>query len=99
TRAVTVVSQGTVVAKTEIDVTAQVGGQVIAVADSFAAGGRSDANEVLLRLDPRDYESALTRAESALGDAERALALERGQARQAEREWRDLGNRAANDLA
>ena len=98
-RAVTVVSQGTVTPKVEIDITAQVGGEVVAVADNFAAGGYFSAGEPLLTIDPRDYETALARAEAALADARRQLAMEQGQALQAKREWRDLGNRAANDLS
>src|SRR5690606_19307376 len=56
------------------------------------------AGEALLQLDPRDYETALDQAEAALADARNTLAQEQGQARQAKREWRDLGNEQANNL-
>ena len=97
-RAIVVKSQGTVTAKTAIDVTSQVGGQVVAVSEHFAAGGFFAADEALLQLDPRDYEIALARAEAALADARNVLAQEEGQARQAQREWRELGNERANNL-
>ncbi|MGD9660844.1 MAG: efflux RND transporter periplasmic adaptor subunit [Porticoccaceae bacterium] len=97
-RAVVVNSQGTVTAKTAIEVTSQVSGQVVAVDEHFAAGGFFGAGEALLQLDPRDYETALDQAEAALADARNTLAQEQGQARQAKREWRDLGNEQANNL-
>lgn len=95
---ITVSSQGNVVPKTEVDITSQVSGQVTAVGEHFAAGGFFKAGEVLLKLDPRDYEIALARAEAQLAEARKALAQEQGQALQAKREWRDLGDQAANDL-
>ncbi len=97
--AVRVTSQGTVAPRTEIDVTSQVSGQVVEVGEAFAAGGRFSAGDVLLRIDPRDYEVRQIQAESRHAEARKNLALERGQARQAEREWRELGNPEANALA
>ena len=96
---VTVTSQGTVTPKTEIDVTTQVAGQVVEVSPGFAAGGFFNAGEVLLRIDPRDYEIRLVQAEASRAEARKTLALEQGQARQAEREWRELGSADANALA
>ncbi|HLS97524.1 MAG TPA: efflux RND transporter periplasmic adaptor subunit [Porticoccaceae bacterium] len=96
---VTVISQGTVTPKTEIDVTSQVAGQVVEVSPGFAAGGFFAAGEVLLRIDPRDYEIRLVQAEARLAEARKTLALEQGQARQAAREWRELGNPEANALS
>lgn len=95
---ITLSSQGTVTAKTEIDIAAQVSGQVVSVGEHFAAGGFFEAGEMLLTIDPRDYEIAVVEAESALAEAKNQLAQEEGQARQAQREWRDLGSAAANEL-
>lgn len=95
---ITVTSQGTVTPKTAIDITSQVSGQVVAVSDHFAAGGFFSAGEPLLTIDPRDYEIALAKAQATLAEAQKALAQEQGQSLQAKREWRELGNKAANDL-
>ncbi len=97
-RAITLSSQGTVTAKNQIDIAAQVSGQVVSVGEHFAAGGFFEAGEVLLTIDPRDYEIAVIEAESALAEAKNQLAQEEGQGRQAKRQWRDLGTAAANDL-
>jgi len=91
-------TQATVEPRRRINLTTQVAGEVVEVASEFVAGGRFERGDLLLRLDPRDYRHAVTSAESNLKEAERALAVERGQARQAEREWRDLGNAEANAL-
>lgn len=97
-RALTVEAQGTVTPRRDIQLVSQVGGQIIESAPQFVAGGRFQKGDWLVRLDPRDYRNALAQAEAQLREAERLLAEERGRARQAEREWRDLGNAEANAL-
>lgn len=97
-RQISVQAQGTVRPKTEIVLTAQVGGQVVAVSESFLDGGFFKRGDRLLQLDDRDYRIALVQARSRLAEAEKLLATERGQARQAKREWRDLGNTEGNEL-
>ncbi len=96
--AITVLSQGTVTPKIETDITSQVSGEVISVGDHFAAGGFFMAEEVLLAIDPRDYEITLVRAKASLAEAKNALAQQEGIFRQVKREWRDLGDKEANDL-
>jgi len=94
----TAVSQGTVQPRREINVVAQVGGIVVSAAPEFADGGFFDANTVLVKLEDADYRIAVIRAEAQVADAEQLVAQEKGRARQAAREWRDLGNQEANDL-
>ncbi|MGI9283933.1 MAG: efflux RND transporter periplasmic adaptor subunit [Pseudomonadales bacterium] len=94
----TVTTQGSVAPRREIDLVAQVAGTVQAVAGDFAAGGFADAGEMLVQIDRADYEIALMRAKAMLADAEQNLATVKGQARQAKREWRDVGNAEANAL-
>ena len=95
---VVVTGRGTVAPKMEIDLVAQVGGQIVSVDENFAQGGRFARGELLLQIDPRDYEADVVRAASGIAASRQALAQERGQARQARREWRDLGNDEANAL-
>jgi len=91
-------TQGTVRAKTQVELAAQVAGRVIEVSENFADGGFFQAGDILLTIEPDDYEFALARTEAALAQAEQRLAEERGRSRQAEREWRELGSAEANDL-
>lgn len=52
----------------------------------------------IIQIDKRDYEAALSTANARVSAARRALAEEQGRARQAKREWRDLGSSSANEL-
>lgn len=91
-------SQGTLTPLREIDLVAQVGGAVQWVAEHFAAGGAFEADTPLIRIEQADYRIAEIRAQAQVADARQLLATEKGRVRQAEREWRDLGNEEANAL-
>ena len=52
----------------------------------------------MLALEDNDYQFALLRAKAKVAEAEQYLALEKGKVRQAQREWKDLGNEEANQL-
>ena len=95
---IAITSQGAVRARRQIDLTAQVGGVIESADAQFATGGRIETGQALLSLDARDYEIAVVRARAALAQAEAQLATEKGMARQAQAEWRDLGSAEANDL-
>ena len=91
-------TQGTIGAKTQVELAVQVTGRVVEVSENFADGGFFNAGDILLKIEPDDYEFALARTEAALAQAEQRLAEERGRSRQAQREWRELGSAEANDL-
>jgi RND family efflux transporter MFP subunit len=94
----TVTSQGTVLPRTESDLSAEVSGRIIEVADSFRAGGRILEGDVLVRIDPADYEAAVAAAGAELASAELALAQEQAQAEQAAADWQALGQGEASPL-
>ncbi|MFC6633460.1 efflux RND transporter periplasmic adaptor subunit [Microbulbifer taiwanensis] len=91
-------SQGTVHARHEIEVVARVGGVIESVNDAFVPGGFFADGDSLVQIESADYAHQLTRAEAQLANAKSTLAQEQGRAKQAKREWRDLGSKAANDL-
>ncbi|GAB3105631.1 efflux RND transporter periplasmic adaptor subunit [Aestuariicella hydrocarbonica] len=98
TQSLTVNSQGTVAPRREIDLVAEVSGRITQVDPHFVDGAFVKAHKALVTIDPRDYNVALLRAEAKVADAQQVLATERGRNRQAQREWRDLGNKEANAL-
>lgn len=98
TLALNVFTQGTVAPRRQIDLISQVTGSITEVAENFVNGGFFVAGDMLIQIDARDYQYALTRAEARIVEAQRLLATERGLAQQAQREWRDLGNADANAL-
>jgi len=63
-------SEGNVQPSVETKLVAQVAGEVIEVSDSLVAGGDFSKGDILLRLDPRDYEIAVTRYQAAMSRAE-----------------------------
>ena len=62
----TVDSQGTVQPLTETTLSAEVSGAIVSMSDAFVAGGSFVAGEVLLRIDPVNYQSALERAQATV---------------------------------
>ena len=65
---------GELVASREVTIRPKVAGEVIEVSDKLLNGGRFDEGEVMLRIDPFDYETAIDdlRAQRAEAEARRA---------------------------
>ncbi len=83
-------AQGTVSPLRETAILAEVKGRVIEVAPTFNVGGFVSRDDILLRIDPRDYQTSLLRAQAAVESAESSLAQEKGRTQVALREWQKL---------
>ena len=57
-------SQGTVLPRTETILSSEVSGTITWISPKFVAGGVFEENEVLMRIDPTNYEVALRQAEA-----------------------------------
>jgi RND family efflux transporter MFP subunit len=64
-----VTTHGTVAPRTESALVPEVAGRVIEVSPALVSGGFFGAGDLLLRIDPRDYEVALERARAAVARA------------------------------
>lgn len=64
-----VVSQGSVMPRTESELIPEVSGRVQWVSPNLVTGGFFRAEDVLLKLDDRDYQSSVGRSEAALARA------------------------------
>lgn len=91
-------AMGTVVPAVEASLRAQVGGTVVWVHPSLASGARFAEGELLVRLDPSDYELALASAEADLKSVQASLKLEQGQQDIAKAEWKLLGTADRPDV-
>jgi len=80
-------SQGTAVPKHSTTLVAEVSGQIIDVSGKYNAGGFFKKGDVLLQIDPSDYEVAVQQARAQLLQAQAALEEEKARARVAEEEW------------
>lgn len=95
----TVRSQGEVRPLREIILAPQVSGRLVYVAPNFEDGDAFSEGDVLARIDPADYELAVTRARSSVAQARRALQSEEALAEIARRDWEDLGEGDPTPLA
>ncbi|MCK6507922.1 efflux RND transporter periplasmic adaptor subunit [Myxococcota bacterium] len=82
---------GTVSAEQQVVLTPQVGGRLVSVSEALRPGGRVRQGEVLARIDARDFENAVTQAESQVAQARVNLELEKSRGAVAEREWALVG--------
>lgn len=94
----TVHTQGTVQPRTEMSLVPEVSGRVIQISPDLVPGGFYDEGEILLSLDPLDYELARVRARGELAQAKLRLAEEEAEAAVARKEWDDLGQGEASPL-
>ncbi len=87
---ISIQAQGTVSPLRETSILAEVKGRVVEVSPAFNVGGFVRKDDVLLRIDERDYQTNLLRAQAAVESAESNLAQEQGRAEVALREWQKL---------
>lgn len=102
----TVSAQGTARPMRRVELRAQVSGSIVEVSPSLTPGNSVDKGQMLVRIDPADFEAAVDQARAAVTQAQADLELERGRREVAEQEWRyfrerfESGSEAVNrDLA
>ena len=83
-------SQGTALPRSSIRLVSEVSGKVVSVEESFDAGQVFAKDDVLLKIDSRDYELALAQAKSQVAQAELRLQMEINEVDVVRREWRLL---------
>ena len=85
-------SRGTVMPATQTQLISEVAGTVVGVSEKFHTGGLFEAGEIILQLDDRNYQSQLKRQQAAVASARSQLALEKGRAEVAYRDWLKFSN-------
>lgn len=84
-------TQGTVRPRTTSTLIPEVSGRVTRVSPNFREGGFFKEGEVLLEIDPVNYETALVIAKGAVARAQTVMHEERIRGEQALENWRRLG--------
>jgi len=84
-------SYGTVEPRTRVELKSQVSGQVIFVSDYFRAGGYFEKNDILIKIDPQDFESLVQVSSASLATAKQSLLEEQARGYQALQDWQRLG--------
>ena len=82
--------EGTVRPLEEIDLAPQVDGKLVYVSPAMVNGGEFRKDDILLRIDPVDYQLAVTLANAKVKDSESILELTEEEAGAAQEEWRLL---------
>jgi RND family efflux transporter MFP subunit len=85
-----VFSQGSVKPRTETTLVAEVSGKIVSVSPNFIAGGFFREGEMLLQIDPSDYQAGLKRAQANLASREAQYADQKARAEQALKDWRNM---------
>ncbi len=96
---VNVQSYGNIAPRTQSFLVAQVSGVVTELGDNLRVGSFFEKGDTLLKIDDRDYIADIKISEANLAEAKQALLEELAAAKQAEEDWKRLGNtEPANDL-
>ena len=89
---IVVSANGTIEAETRGNLVAQIRGEIVSMADNFKTGGKFYKDDVLIQIDTRDYKASLSQAGASLSQADAAYRQEKANAKQAELDWKRLGN-------
>ncbi len=87
TETIHVTAEGVVLPIREVTIKPEVRGRILAHHPALILGGRLREDEELVRIDPADYELALTEHQAALEEAEFAIEVEQGRQVIAQREF------------
>ncbi len=82
-----VAKQGTVIPAVEVTLQPRVSGEVIEIHADFLEGGLVKEGDVLVRIEPRDYELAIISQEAQLETARYEITVEKGRQDVAQSEW------------
>lgn len=83
---------GTVVPSQDINLSARVNGEVIERSPAFTPGGYVEKGDMLLQIDPADYENALKQRQSELSEVKADLNIEMGRQQAARKEYQLYGD-------
>lgn len=92
-------SQGEVSPKTEVDVISQVSGRVVSISQTFVPGGAITPGDVIVEIDPTDYQFAVTNAEARVAEMQARFSRTQADADIVKRQWEEWGDGEPSDLA
>jgi len=84
--------QGEVQPRTEINLVPQVSGKITYMSPKFIEGGKFKKGDLLVRIEPREYELRLVQARANIAQNETALTREQSESNIALSDWNDLGH-------
>lgn len=91
-------SQGTIIPRTESQLYPEIRGEVIYVSPKLDEGSSFNKDDILLRIDSRDYELDIKTAEASLDDAKTALSIALAESNFEREQWELSNSGVASDL-
>ena len=91
----TVDVQGEVQPRTEINLVPQVNGLITYMSPKFIEGGRFRKGDLLVRVEPAEFELRVTQARANVAQAQTVIAREQSESILARQDWEDLGRSGA----
>ena len=82
---------GEVQPRTEINMVPQVSGLITYMSPKFIEGGRFNKGDLLVRIEPAEFELRMTQAKANVAQAETVITRETSEAAIARRDWEELG--------
>lgn len=83
--------QGEVQPRTEINMVPQVSGLITYMSPKFIEGGRFNKGDLLVRIEPAEFELRVTQAKASVAQAETVVTREMSESNMARRDWEELG--------
>ncbi len=93
----TISIMGTVRPKNEVILKPEVSGKITSISEKLVPGGYFNKDEVLLTIEPNDYQLAVQQLASEVARAEADLRIELGRQRVALKEYELLGEKVSNE--
>lgn len=94
---VSIQAMGTVTPSQQIDLRPRVSGEILEISDDFLPGGYFDEGELIVQIDPADYELAVRQMRKNVADALTEMKLEEGNQTVVQKDLELLGEVVAEE--
>ncbi len=84
-------TQGEVQPRQQINIVPQVGGKITYMSPKFIEGGVFNKGDLLIRVEPAEYQLRVVQAQANVAQAETVVTREKSESDLALRDWQDLG--------
>ena len=88
-------AMGTVVPARKVSLSPEVSGQVVFISPAASPGGMTNTGDVLVEIDPRDYEFAIQQCRQSVAQAQLNLRIEQGRQAVAQAEYKLIGEQVS----
>ena len=92
-------SQGSIIPQKESQIFPEIVGPVVYVSSKLYEGSSFNKDDILAKIDSKDYELDIKSAESTLAAAKTKLSFEEAESNSARKEWEKIGSGKPGDLA